>query len=662
METKSKRLYSTNYRPDIDGLRAFAVLAVVGFHAFPEWVRGGFVGVDIFFVISGYLITSIIFKNLEVGGFSFSEFYARRIKRIFPALLVVLIACLFFGWIALLADEYKQLSGHVVAGVGFFSNIAYWNEAGYFDNAADTKPLLHLWSLGIEEQFYIVWPLLLWIAWKQKFNLLIITFFIFLISFLLNINIVTENTVKAFYSPMTRIWELLTGSILSYFIIYRRISPERFGRAKSNMFSVVGFLVLIFSIIFIKKDYFFPGWVAIFPVIGSFLIICAGNTSIVNSKILSNKIAIWFGQISFPLYLWHWPILSLSRLIEGQTAERTTRFGLVLLSILLAWLTYKFIEKYVRLSKGNSYTIVLIIIGLFTASFSSYVYLKNGIPMREAVTKSEFTEKIRNQFMGPLWEYTKNDICLKQYPFKNSDKLPWWFCMKSDSLKPTIVILGNSFANQLYPGFVENQALKHHTILSIGICEFEGDEPNDVNVSNPCFGQRGVEQKEFIDNIIQNNNTIKFVVIGGLSRNPNKNYIERLHTRISTYESKGIKVILFTPHITPHINPKSCFTTPLRRTAKDCSFPFSERESLFEGFSPVIETLKITNPNVSVFEQNEIFCNGQTDKCGYVRKGMPLHRDAGHISEFASKEIQSYFNEWAKINTPEIFDLNKIRK
>ena len=130
---------------------------MVAFHAFPAWVRGGFIGVDVFFVISGYLISTIIFENLEKGTFSFSEFYARRIRRIFPALLLVLVACFAFGWFALLADEFKQLGKHIAAGAAFFSNFVLWGEVGYFDNSADTKPLLHLWSLGIEEQFYIIW-------------------------------------------------------------------------------------------------------------------------------------------------------------------------------------------------------------------------------------------------------------------------------------------------------------------------------------------------------------------------------------------------------------------------------------------------------------------------------------------------------------------------
>lgn len=175
MSTKNPFTHNPHpaYRPDIDGLRAIAVSLVVMFHAFPSLAQGGFVGVDIFFVISGFLISSIIFKGLEQGSFSYTDFYVRRIKRIFPALILVLTTCLVIGWFTLLQYEYQSLGKHVAGGAGFVSNIILWRESGYFDTNAGFKPLLHLWSLGIEEQFYIAWPLLLVLLWKQITNLLL---------------------------------------------------------------------------------------------------------------------------------------------------------------------------------------------------------------------------------------------------------------------------------------------------------------------------------------------------------------------------------------------------------------------------------------------------------------------------------------------------------
>jgi peptidoglycan/LPS O-acetylase OafA/YrhL len=208
------------YRPDIDGLRAIAVLSVVLFHAFPNWLNGGFIGVDVFFVISGYLISTIIFENLDKGIFSFADFYMRRIKRIFPALLLVLVVSYALGSVVLFNGELKQLAKHISAGASFYSNFILWNEAGYFDVSAETKPLLHLWSLGIEEQFYIVWPILLWMARKQKINLLLVTSIFAIASFFLNVKGVDKDSVATFYSPITRFWELLCGSILGWMHLY----------------------------------------------------------------------------------------------------------------------------------------------------------------------------------------------------------------------------------------------------------------------------------------------------------------------------------------------------------------------------------------------------------------------------------------------------------
>ena len=321
---------SPKYRPDIDGLRAIAVLAVIGFHASPSLIPGGFIGVDIFFVISGYLISTIIMNNLERSSFSFVEFYIRRINRIFPALFIVLFTCYIFGWFVLLPDEYKQFGKHVAGGAGFVSNFMFWIESGYFDNAAKTKPFLHLWSLGIEEQFYIIWPLLLWIAWKQRLNLLIITLLVMLISFALNITRVnSEHLDAAFYSPQTRFWELLVGSVLAYFNLHKqayyskltlleawfdkRVGPLIYLHQSNpkntllNLLSFLGATLILISILLISKENSFPGWWALMPTAGAFLIILAGNKAWLNRAVLSHRSFVWFGLISFPLYLWHWP-------------------------------------------------------------------------------------------------------------------------------------------------------------------------------------------------------------------------------------------------------------------------------------------------------------------------------------------------------------------
>src|SRR5688572_5179641 len=203
------------YRADIDGLRGVAVLVVIGFHAFPQYIPGGFIGVDVFFVISGFLISSIILRQLRRSTFSLSDFYARRIRRIFPALILVLAACLLFGSFALLPDELQQLGKHVGAASAFVSNVVLWSETGYFDRAAELKPLLHLWSLGVEEQFYLAWPVLALVLWKRRHDLLLTVLLLSLASFGLGIAVGHESRPAHFYLPMTRFWELGVGCLLA---------------------------------------------------------------------------------------------------------------------------------------------------------------------------------------------------------------------------------------------------------------------------------------------------------------------------------------------------------------------------------------------------------------------------------------------------------------
>ena len=318
LDKETGHLAHPEYRPDIDGLRAVAVLSVVGFHAFPDLVKGGFIGVDIFFVISGFLISTIIFTSLNRNAFSFLEFYGRRIRRIFPALILVLVTCFTLGWFVLFGDEYKQLGNHIAGGAGFVPNLVLWSESGYFDNAANSKPLLHLWSLGIEEQFYIIWPLLLWLAWKKRSSLIAITVTIAVASIAYNIAIYRHDAVADYYSPQTRFWELFAGSVLAYIKLHSHDFsaslkkwldkwPVQYTKVNSAALcetqSIFGALLVTTGILVITKKYHFPGFWAVLPVFGAVFIISAGKHAWLNRVVLSNRLLVWFGLISFPLYL-----------------------------------------------------------------------------------------------------------------------------------------------------------------------------------------------------------------------------------------------------------------------------------------------------------------------------------------------------------------------
>jgi peptidoglycan/LPS O-acetylase OafA/YrhL len=340
-----------HYRPDIDGLRAVAVISVLLFHAFPDRLPGGFVGVDIFFVISGYLISGIILKDLQRGNFSFADFYARRVGRIFPALVLVLTVCLAFGWFVLLPDEYVQVGKHTVAGAAFMSNLLLWHQSGYFDASAQSKPLLHLWSLGIEEQFYILWPLLLVLFWKRTKRILVVICLLALTSFFLNVILVGRVPSLIFYLPITRVWELLIGGALAQSTLQR-------GAVRSpmvnNLFAAIGSLLIAVSLALISESRAFPGWWALLPTLGTALVIGAGSQAWVNRKLLSAPACVFIGLISYPLYLWHWPILVYLKLIVDSdfalspTRLKLLKVGALAISGVLAWATWRFWESPIR--------------------------------------------------------------------------------------------------------------------------------------------------------------------------------------------------------------------------------------------------------------------------------------------------------------------------
>ncbi|HEY6456412.1 MAG TPA: acyltransferase family protein [Steroidobacteraceae bacterium] len=338
------------YRPDIDGLRAIAVLAVLLYHAFPACLPGGFVGVDIFFVISGFLISGIIFDGLEKGTFSFVEFYSRRIRRIFPALALVCAACLIFGWFALLPDEYRQLGTHVAGGAGFLSNFVLLRESGYFDIDAKLKPLLHLWSLGIEEQYYLVWPAALFLCRSRRRATALLLVLVGGVSFALNLYYTSRDPSLAYYLPFTRFWELMIGSALAFAARNATAASVITGGPLANFKSIAGVLALTLSLILINETRPFPGWWALLACSGAFLLICAGPEAWFNRRILSSRPMVWTGLISYPLYLWHWPILSFG-IIISRTPSIGYRIAALAASVALAALTYHFIELPVRRGK-----------------------------------------------------------------------------------------------------------------------------------------------------------------------------------------------------------------------------------------------------------------------------------------------------------------------
>ena len=277
-------------------------MLVLNFHAFPDAMPGGFIGVDVFFVISGFLITGIISRELELGRFSLIGFYNRRIRRIFPALIVVLGATLVLGWFWMLPQAFAQLGRDAFASAAFLANIALLLQSGYFDVESARKPLLHLWSLGIEEQFYLFWPLLLMLAARLRSGVFAVAAILGIGSFLLNVALIGSDPVATFYLPFTRAFELLAGAALSC----GWIKIDKAGAA-DNWRASIGVALIVLAAVLLDSHRAFPGWWALLPVAGTALLLST-PAAWVNRVVLASKPFVWVGLISYPLYLWHWPL------------------------------------------------------------------------------------------------------------------------------------------------------------------------------------------------------------------------------------------------------------------------------------------------------------------------------------------------------------------
>lgn len=357
------------YRPDIDRLRAVAVMSVVAYHALPNVVRGGFIGVDVFFVISGYLISTIIMREKDEGRFSLSGFYARRIKRLFPALIFVLAVTMFLSWYYLLPHEFRQLGKHLTAGSAYFINFTLKKEAGYFDVSAAEKPLLHLWSLAVEEQFYIVWPILLMLIAGRTRTLAVLVL-ITAASLASNLVAIHKNSAAAFYLPQNRFWELSSGALLAFANLYasdlrqaafvRRLEMTELAQPTlRSIASIAGLALMIGAALLLDAQVVYPGGWALIPCVGAALLIGAGPEAFVNKWLLSSGAMVFVGLISYPLYLWHWPLLSFESIL-GYGGDMRFRLAAVVASFILAILTNYFIERPLRHARSPAIAVGLL--------------------------------------------------------------------------------------------------------------------------------------------------------------------------------------------------------------------------------------------------------------------------------------------------------------
>ena len=663
------------YRADIDGLRAFAVLSVVSFHAFPALFKGGFIGVDIFFVISGYLITRIIFNELDNGTFNFLYFFGKRVRRLFPALILVMTFAVGFGWFALLADEYAQLGKHVASSATFILNFVLVNEVSYFDNAAATKPMLHLWSLAVEEQFYLLWPLVLWLAWRLKFNLLMLTTAVAFLSFLLSIMFVNTNPVETFYWPAGRFWELLSGSVLAWFFLYKhnvmfkvKLRLDRYlvrglfsfkrvsnGRTVENLISFMGLLVLSVGVSQMDEELGFPGLWAMVPVLGALLVIAAGPKAWFNRVLLTNKISVWFGLISYPLYLWHWPILSFARIIEKESPNRTIIIFAVLLSIFLAWITYRFIEYYIRRAAFLTLKNIVLLSTMFSLGcFGYWIHLSNGIEDRAANSKiSEISLLLKKPEL--VKGYYKCEIYLPALDVSEFDE---GHCKIFQPNTPDVLFIGDSHLAHFESSLMANKSIQN-------IATVQGNSCLPFSSSN-YFDRASCRLKfNALLDFLQKDKTIRIVVLSAfwnkamtsgvgstgenwrLAAEPTSEKIDSFKANAKLFLDSaltgGRKVVFMKDVPQLGFNIYKCFSfrpiqlTKSKNIISNCFVTVEDLTRRNYSFNVVLSELLDSYNDILVFDPVEHLCSEGV--CDVVKDGFPLYFNGDHVNYLGANKV-----------------------
>ena len=625
-----------SYRPEIDGLRAIAVLLTIGFHAFPEVVPGGFIGVDIFFVISGFLISRILFDGIDLQTFRFLDFYVRRIRRIFPALLVVVTACLGFGWFALLAEEYKQLGQHAVAAALFLSNFVLWQETGYFDRASDLKPLLHLWSLGLEEQFYAVWPLVATMVGRLRVNRFLVVLFLVLVSFGFNLKYAGDGTADAFFLPVPRFWEPLCGALLAAW------RPRTQGHGASATFCgelmpFLGAAAIIVAVTILNRDVPYPGWGALLPVGGATLIIAGSPKSWLNRHVMANQILVGIGLISYPLYLWHWPMLSFAHILETRVS---TDLACVLIaaSFGLSYLTYRLVEMPIRRpSSGLTKPLVLSLLMAVLAVVGYLIYCTNGVPSRASVDDTVFS-----------WDAFHSPGCIEDMGVKPS------FCMKygpQDNIR--VALLGDSTANSLAPGLGDWYSKRGIGLVNIGsyTCapirgllrpDWWGDRDDCINTNNWSYNY--VLTSPSIDTVILSlfSRDIDYWEVPGFRAQSNihgkfKVIKKLLSDDIADLQRHGKKVIITYDMPYAPFDPHSCIKRPFSLGHRYCSIDEAALR-LRHPYVDLFNEMFAERKDICVFRQSELFLHA--DKFHFLDgDGRFLMRDDHHLSKLGSTQM-----------------------
>lgn len=615
------------YRSEIDGLRALAIIPVILFHADFRAFSGGYVGVDIFFVISGFLITSIIIDDIKNNSFSVLRFYERRARRILPALFFVMAICIPFGWMWMQPGQLIDFSESLIAVSLFVSNFLFWSESGYFASAAEEKPLLHTWSLAVEEQYYLIFPLFLILTWRFGRNWVFWMILLIAAASLFYSEWGWRNEKTAnFYLAPARVWELLAGSLVALII-------EKKGLRSSNLISFLGIVAIILSIIIFDEKTPFPSLYTLLPVIGVSLVILFGDNKTVVAKLLSTDALVKLGLISYSAYLWHQPLFAFARVKLIQHPSITLMWALVLASFFLASFSWRFIEQPFR--DKNTYFSQKHIF-LF-ASFGMIAFIVLGI---YGQAQNGFPERYPLLLKGDVGHLEYHKYIDDKYhdcePKEISDKALSWDsflrCKQSKKGEVDWILLGDSHAEHLFLGLAEKFTAKNIVFYIFGAAPFL-DEPKFSKIFDHLSNFN--EPKTIFLNMHY---------IGRVSQN--SEFKNKLDKTIKSLKKMRHNVILVGDIPTYKVHPADCIYGNSLEKAKDyCSIPildFDKQKQLYET-----SLIYLANKNnVKYIPIHKPLCD--FENCSMITIDTILYRDKNHLNILGSKLVGAYLAEQLK--------------
>ena len=628
------------YRADIDGMRAVAIATVVAYHAAPQLMPGGFVGVDVFFVLSGYLISGILLHS------GYRGFYRRRAIRIFPALLAALALTTGLGVVTLLPNELRNLGRHLQASTGFVENLLLQLEVGYFDPVADSKPLLHLWSLAVEEQFYIFWPLLL-LGLRRWVNPWLTSLGFLAASLAVCWHAGPDGAALTFFNTAARAWELLAGAVA--WLASTRWPAVGNGRARDTG-SAIGAVAILGSALFLHRGSWHPGPLTLLPVLGTVMLLLAGPEALVNRVALSQRVPVYLGKISYPLYLFHWPLLAYAYLVFAGAPSPTIRFLAVALALLAAAGTYQFVERPIQRRRSSNGVIIGLcmgVIGVFATG--TWLHDGDGMPQRGVVVQNHHLATMHSndgvEFTGDACGATAEERTHLAY------------CVADVRDPPTRAVWGDSKAKAIYWGLVRQSAPgQRWSLVGMQSCA----PLTDVQRVHPYAAQPpevcAAANRAALD-VLRRNAAITTVVVAAGSRLlDGVDYVSRdgvshglsavqagLTQSVRALQTAGKTVLLLAdnPTIT---DPQNCIVrvpgSPLQPLVADfvrtaCTIKLSDFRAANRAYRTLLEGVA-TETGASVLDPTPVICDAARDRCDVVRDGKFLYGWTDHYCDYGN--------------------------